>query len=192
MQVNIGQAIRLSGTTQFSDPGEPNLGGLVVADALRIFTGARSGTTTMITGVLQDRVVRMSDGHLAFYIRISALGASGAPLEGGIGGGGYPGYIRLRNWPWLAAPNASADTDYRLDGLGVVGPTSVTWETSLEFTFHFEHAISPVALSRFMFVVPPGAVGFAGGTGGTQRTQIVLGDDRWSATIDDCYHPVFR
>lgn len=106
--VNPGDTVNLPGTT-FAV--EPNLGGTVLEDELINFSfSANQQATGLITGVVQQRVVRESNtGTLDFYWRISELTS------------GSLGYFRIGDFN-----STIFDANYRIDGLGSVGPNSIT------------------------------------------------------------------
>ena len=102
-----GSSINLYGTTAAANP---YLAGTVLEDELISFSLAASqiAGAPLITGTVQQRVVRENDtGTLDFYWRITELNS------------GSLGYLRLGNFN-----SAVFDTNYRLDGLGDIGPTS--------------------------------------------------------------------
>lgn len=97
----------LPGTTAAADP---YLAGTVLEDELLSFSLAvAQGATDLITGTVQQRVVRENGtGYLDFYWRITNL--VGGPLgELRIGGFNSPVF----------------DANFRIDGLGDVGPSSI-------------------------------------------------------------------
>lgn len=118
-----GSTVNLYGTTAAA---HPYLAGTVLEDELVSFSLAASQTAgaPLITGTLQQRIVREQDtGTLDFYWRITELS------------GGSLGYLRLGNFN-----TATFDANFRLDGLGNVGPTSAhrfsgMQENSINFGF---------------------------------------------------------
>lgn len=102
-----GTYTTLPGTTSAA---EPYLDGTVVEDELLSFSlFAAQGSTDLITGTVQQRVVRETGtGYLDFYWRIYDLV------------GGSLGEFRIGGF------NSSVfDANFRTDGLGDVGPSSI-------------------------------------------------------------------
>ena len=106
--VTPGATVPLSGTTAAANPF---LAGTVLIDESYNFSLPVSQTDpSLITGSVQQRIVReTASGTLDFYWRITNLQ------------GGSLGYFRVGNFV-----DSVYDADYRLDGLGDVGPTSIT------------------------------------------------------------------
>lgn len=106
--VNPGQTVNLPGTTVAS---EPYLSGTILVDELIDFSfPATQQGTGLITGKVQQRVVRENiTGTLDFYWRIYELTS------------GSLGYFRIGNFN-----STIFDANYRIDGLGDVGPNSIT------------------------------------------------------------------
>ncbi|CAN5450495.1 hypothetical protein BH11PSE9_BH11PSE9_38200 [soil metagenome] len=102
-----GDTLPLPGTTLAA---QPFLQGHVLEDELISFSLAVApGSSNMITGTVQQRVVREDvSGTLDFYWRIAELNT------------GSLGYFRVGNFG-----TGTIDADYRIDGLGDVGPTSL-------------------------------------------------------------------
>ncbi len=102
-----GASASLTGTTAAA---EPNLAGTVLEDELINFSlFAAQGSTGLISGVVQQRVVQeTTTGFLDFYWRITELT------------GGSLGYFRLGNFN-----SPVFDANYRTDGLGDLGPSSI-------------------------------------------------------------------
>ena len=133
--VNDGSNVALSGTTVADTP---SLAGEVAADELVPFGDASAG----IGGTLQRRVVRIGAGSLDFYYRINEL----------TGGGALWG-VTYR----FLGRGITTDTDFRVDGLGQVGPAHVNrrdWPLPhdlIDLTYTFERLTSG-SDSRFVFV----------------------------------------
>lgn len=165
--------VRLTGTTAHA---RTELGGVVLEDRIRPFTA--SASLGPVSGTLQDRVVRSTrDGTLAFYYRIGELR------------GGNLDQALVLNYGFIYGHVPSAlDVDFRLDGLGEVGPYAAFWNgSSLYFEFSGVPGIPPVtptALSRFMFVLVPRVTEYQ--TGGI-ATISAMG---WSVDLRDCFRPV--
>ena len=135
MLVRGGDSALLSGTTLAA---VPSLAGEVVADELVDFTD-QAGLG--VTGTYQTRVVRTAAGTLDFYFRVTRL-------EGGD--------IILMNYRFFGR-SITADTDFRLDGLGAVGPSRVNRHDMPEYdivdlNYYFSPAVPPGSDSRFVFV----------------------------------------
>lgn len=101
----------LSGTTAALSP---DLAGVVIRDELIPFQVLDTLGNVVIEGNVQDRVVQSNNsGELIFAPRLRDLSApGGVAWITGFSMSGYNGY--------------STDIDYRLDGLGDVGPNSVS------------------------------------------------------------------
>ena len=102
-----GATLSLPGTTRAAQPW---LQGTVLEDEVVSFSlEATRGSGVMITGKSQQRVVREDvSGTLDFYWRITEVT------------GGTVGFFRLGGF--VTEP---FDADYRIDGLGDLGPTSL-------------------------------------------------------------------
>jgi hypothetical protein len=138
-----GATVDLPGTTAAA---EPHLAGTVLVDELHNFSlPAGWNDPSLITGTVQQRVVREdSTGTLDFYWRITNLS------------GGSLGYFRVGNFA-----NAVFDANYRADGLGDVGPTSITrfnggiYDNYANFNFADASGVDTLASgqsSLFMFL----------------------------------------
>ena len=101
----------LSGTTSAANP---NLAGTVINDNLLPFQIQDSQGSTILTGNVQDRVVRSNNtGELIFAPRLRDLNnPTGDAWIFGLRLEGYGGF--------------STDIEFRTDGLGDVGPNTVT------------------------------------------------------------------
>lgn len=102
-----GATVSLPGTTELA---EPYLAGTVLLDESFSFSlRVAPGSTDMITGKVQQRVIREDGtGFLDFAWRITDV--AGGPLA----------YFRIGNFN-----SSTFDANYRIDGLGDVGPSSV-------------------------------------------------------------------
>ena len=142
-----GATVALPGTTSAA---QPFLAGVVLQDELIPFSLAVSQQSQdLITGTVQQRVVQENaTGTLDFYWRITQLS------------GGSLGYLRVGNFI-----TNTYDANYRTDGLGDVGPTSLTRFTNglggatndFSANFNFVNAASGTTLasgqsSLFMFL----------------------------------------
>lgn len=107
-----GDTVSLPGTTLAA---QPFLQGHVLEDELIPFSLAVSQTSSdLITGTVQQRVVREDvSGTLDFYWRITQLST------------GSLGYFRVGKFV-----TNTFDADYRIDGMGDVGPASLTHFTN--------------------------------------------------------------
>ncbi|HEY0408154.1 MAG TPA: hypothetical protein VGC89_20620 [Pyrinomonadaceae bacterium] len=167
-----GGRVRVTGTTA---QARPELGGVVLEDQIRAFANGS------VSGTLQDRVVRSSrDGSLAFYYRIRELR-----------GGNINQAIVLGDWFLGGHVPSAVDADFRLDGLGEVGPFQMNFDGS-NMLFEFSGwnppppPITPTALSRFMFIIAPGVTEYQ--TGG----KVTISSTTFSAEIRNCFRPVIR
>lgn len=177
-----GGSAFLRGTTAAA---RPELAGMVLQDRLRPFD--YFGT---ITGVLQERIVRSSvDNTLAFYYRIKELSA-----------GSVRAFVAIRSWP---AALTAVDMDYRLDGLGEVGPNGGSGDTPsggvaptvVRFRFDAVRpspAVTPTALSRFMFIKMIPGPGYPAVTEWDESGDIVIQDTDWSMHFPNSFRPVVR
>ncbi|MEW6251278.1 MAG: hypothetical protein AB1716_11570, partial [Planctomycetota bacterium] len=133
-----GGVVPLMGTTAAI---RPELAGLVIYDELIDFE-IRDGAVLLYRGTLQNRVVRSDlSGNLHFYYYIR-------DTEPGLNG--YIRYVRTTRFPGVLT-----DVDYRLDGLGTVGPDlarrSPAPGTLVEFEFS---GLLPAGQeSRFFFII---------------------------------------
>ncbi|CAN5920451.1 hypothetical protein BH11PSE8_BH11PSE8_36730 [soil metagenome] len=143
--VVLGNGFSLPATTLAA---QPFLQGHVLEDELISFSLAVSpGSMDMITGTVQQRVVREdASGTLDFYWRVTEVN------------GGTLGSFRVGGF---AA--TTFDADYRIDGLGDVGPTSLrhfaagTGGATDDYSanFNFSDAADPLSSgksSKFMFL----------------------------------------
>ncbi|HVH68383.1 MAG TPA: hypothetical protein VM716_10980 [Gemmatimonadales bacterium] len=117
---------------------EPDLTGVVLHDSLIPFVILDSLRRVVCRGRLQDRVVRSNQtGLLHFYYRIR--------------GDRRRQRGRIRSGVTLSFGLATLSVGYRLDGLGVVNPTSAT-RTADTVQFDFKSPLSCGAESRFFFI----------------------------------------
>ena len=135
-------AILLSGATiplpSSTAATEPDLAGLVLHDSLIPFVIRDTLGRVQCRGRLQDRVVRSNQtGRLHFYYRIRGDHRR------------QRGHIRSAITLTFGLDTLSVG--YRLDGLGVVNPTSAT-RTADTVQFDFKSALSCSAESRFFFI----------------------------------------
>lgn len=107
-----GDTVALPGTTAAADP---YLAGVVLEDELIQFSLAVSPQSQdLITGTVQQRVVRETGtGTLDFYWRITSVDS------------GSLGFLRV--WNFITD---TYDANFRTDGVGDVGPTSLTHFTA--------------------------------------------------------------
>jgi hypothetical protein len=135
--VTDNTTVALSGTTVAA---RPELAGPILEDVLLPYT-ITGGTGQIATGVIQNRVVReTSTGQLDFYYRFIPDARSNMLLTA-LRTSGFAGY--------------STDVDYRIDGLGSVGPDSAHAFGGAQtgfINFQFVNAPSATADSLFMFV----------------------------------------
>jgi hypothetical protein len=121
-----GTTVNLPGTTLAADPSLAGTVLLDISDNFSLPATTAPGAPT-ISGVVQERIVReTSTGDLDFYWRVYDVT------------GGSLGYFRIGDF------NSSVfDANYRTDGLGAVGPTSVTRSSGSDSSFanfNFENA----------------------------------------------------
>jgi hypothetical protein len=142
MQIsNTGLGVALTGTTFEHVPA---LGGQVLEDKLRevVFEDRVSGAQ-LASATVQDRVARSNEtGRLLFEFRVREFQRSQPDLA----------LTLVIRDGFLTPP---LDVDYRLDGLGEVGPVSATWPASsseIHFAFLPPAEITPEQLSRFVYV----------------------------------------
>jgi hypothetical protein len=179
LTLDTARSVTLGGTTAAA---RPELAGTVLEDRLRPFASTPGTGVPTVNGVLQERIVRSSvDGTLAFYYRIKEL--TGGQIRYG---------ISLRFWPSLSL--TAVDVDYRIDGLGDVGPEAASCGPEpIRFDFNVPptpQPIAPTALSRFMFVKMISGKGFPNVTTHDTGGQILIADEAWSALLTDSFRPV--
>jgi hypothetical protein len=119
----------------------PELAGTVEQDDVASFSDSAAG----VSGEFQTRVVRGRSGMLDFYFRVRSL--SGSDLWSA-------------SWN-LVGPAVSIDVDYRLDGLGEIGPdrayrqdfgSDATGHHVSQLGWYFGGSLAPGSSSRFVFV----------------------------------------
>ncbi len=141
VNVNPGDTVSISGTTVAA---RPELAGPILADIFIPYSFTDTATGGLVSGMLQDRVVKEASGTLDFYYRVIQDANSGGPV----------GAVRTSGFG-----TGSTDSDYRLDGTGTVAPVDVTRFTGslagdLNFSFS-DGGGSPVEAgqsSYFMFI----------------------------------------
>jgi hypothetical protein len=129
-----GVTVSLSGTTHAA---RPELGGSVIVDQL-IPVAINLGSTGRFSGWLQNRVVRETAGNLTFYYRLHSDSTSTLTPNA------VADYLTL-------PASRLADVDYRIDGLGVVPPTTADRDPG-RLVFRFATPVGPGQESRFFFV----------------------------------------
>jgi hypothetical protein len=165
-----GPGVDVRGTTHAANN---SLAGTVLVDEIRAFTGTFGSPPRFVPGKIQNRVVRQSDGRLAFYYRVTEL--TGDRIES----------LMVWNFTHSTCPNY--DVDFRLDGLGVIGPYRAEPSgSSITFRFAVTRPVSPSELSRFMFIRPDSDI-----SNYDNRASVTVGTERWSATIQNCFRPVW-
>ena len=179
LTLDTARSVTLSGTTAAA---RPELAGMVLEDRLRPFASDPGPGVPTVNGVLQERIVQSSvDGTLAFYYRIKEL--TGGQIRYG---------ISLRFWPSLTL--RAVDVDYRIDGLGDVGPeASSCGPEPIRFDFNVAPTPAPVtpsALSRFMFAKMIPGKGFPNVTTYDTGGQILIADEAWASLLPDSFRPV--
>ena len=170
MIVNPGDDVALSGTTAAATP---SLAGTVEADELVSFRDSRAG----VSGVVQVRVVRSAGRTLDFYYRVTELTG---------------GDLWSVGWN-LVGPTVTTDIDFRLDGLGAVGPSRVsrhdfgsdpTRDHVASLDFYFGGALRAGDSSRFVFV-KTGATAFDRTSSlGLVGAPAPDGTNSWEALVD--------
>ncbi|MCY2931616.1 MAG: PEP-CTERM sorting domain-containing protein [Planctomycetota bacterium] len=129
--VTPGNTVAISGT---SVGLRPELGGPIIVDDTVAYSipGFASGT-------IQRRVVRDIGGTLDFYWQVTRDANSTVDI----------GSLRVRGFE-----SVTTDVDFRTDGLGTLGPSSVhSFSPNLGYlNFNFNPALSPATTSRFMFI----------------------------------------
>ena len=129
--VDPNSTVSLPGTTAAA---EPNLAGLILLDETFNFSlQATPGSTEMITGTVQQRVVRETNtGFLDFYWRVYDIA------------GGSLGYFRIGNFN-----SDTFDANFRIDGVGDVSPSSIhrfAGDKSSYVNFNFVDAAGGMSL----------------------------------------------
>ena len=134
----------VSGTTVAA---QPQLAGTVLADELQAFS-IDDGAGGTYSGNIQSRVVRSADGTVDFYWRVLDTAYAPGPA------GGQPlalSGFRIGNF----APVAGLNGDFRLDGLGDVGLSSIYVFSGTQKTFanfNFANPLDAGESSYFMFL----------------------------------------
>ena len=145
-----GEQTQLTGT---SVAERPELAGTVLADELRPFSIGLTGGD-VITGQIQDRVVRSDAGTLDFYLRVQNDASSDRPLGVGPGGGCAPAGSEACYALVFAfandGPGFTYDVDFRTDGLGADASAGVLAAQGF-FIFDLP-ALAPGESSSFYFV----------------------------------------
>ncbi len=104
-----GGSSLLNGTTAAANP---DLGGVVIRDQLIAFEISNGLGDIILTGDVQDRVVRSTNtGELIFAPRLRNLNAPGADAW-------------INRFSMVGFDGFTTDIDFRTDGLGDVGPDS--------------------------------------------------------------------
>jgi hypothetical protein len=139
----LGAITPLSGTTSAA---RPELAGLVLEDQLIPFTITDSDGNVLYQGTIQNRVV-LSQRHqtLAFYFAIRHTDPS---FRGSIVGVSRTGFRE-------GTTIFSTDVDFRLDGLGSIGPAGASRNgggDQIDFAFA-NNPVTAGAESRFVFVL---------------------------------------
>ena len=130
-------SVDLFGTTSAA---RPELAGTVIKDELTNFTGLDALGNILYTGTLQVRIVREDvSGTLDFYYRIRPNDANS--LDAIM----RTTHTNFDGW--------TTDVDYRIDGLGSVGPSSATRNVSGSTVgFNFGLGLQPGDESLFYFI----------------------------------------
>ncbi|MBI4694654.1 MAG: PEP-CTERM sorting domain-containing protein [Gammaproteobacteria bacterium] len=147
VSVAPGTTAALPGTTAAA---EGNLAGLIVADVLTPFSingiNSNTGGAVDITGTVQNRVVKSVDGTYDFYWRVIVDATSSEAI----------GSFRIGDF---GAPTADYNVNYRVDGLGTLGPDAVHRFTNATpgavasfYNFVFSNGLAPGSESNFMFM----------------------------------------
>lgn len=130
-------------TTGTTSALRPELAGLIIADPVIPFVGTDVFGDVVFTGTLQARVVREDvSGTLDFYFRIFNDPTSLDSIE------------RLSTTSY---GSFLTDVDWRIDGLGTVGPSDANRSSSgsrVSFNFNdpLDPGIDPGEGSRFFFI----------------------------------------
>ena len=167
--VPLGGSVALGGTTYAA---RPELGGVVVRDALIPVNLTDSGGHVVFQGALQDRVVKENvSGTLDFYqtLRSDAAMPNPALLE------------FVRRWSFAGS---STDVDYRTDGLGApsVHPYLAQHPTPdlVSFVFGQNGYITPGEQTLFYFVKTNATSFDVDG-----KTELAFGDPAGAVTASD-------
>jgi hypothetical protein len=133
-----GDCMGLGGTTAAA---QPELAGVVLQDNLIPFTIADAAGNPCFQGVVQDRVVQSDltgELHFYFYIRDTVPNLPCC-------------LVKVARTGFADAPT---DVDYRVDGLGTVGPSvACRTPTGDEVDFYFDPCIPSGLDSYFVFVI---------------------------------------
>lgn len=83
---------------------------------------------------------------------------------------------------WLTtAARPTLNLDFRIDGLGTVGPSRVTYENSCAVRWTFNPPITPTALGRFMFMIVPGVTRYVR-PGASGNSMVGISNEPYWAT----------
>jgi len=127
----------LPGTTAAN---RPDLAGTVLVDQLRPFEGIEN-TGKRFKGTLQDRVVQRSvSGTLDFYYRITLDSSSTASIS------------RVVRKGFEEVPTGARDVNWRIDGLGTVGPSLAYRGEACCIETIFNPGLKPGESSTFVFI----------------------------------------
>jgi len=173
--VNPGSTVNLSGTTSAASP---DLAGLVIRDQLIPFEITNTLGTVILSGNVQDRVVRSNNtGDLIFAPRLRDLiKPNGDAWIARFSANGYNGY--------------STDIDYRTDGLGNVGPNDVTRDiTGDNLNFRYDPALIVPPDEGLFISVLTDAVAFDLSGTFTILAQNDFGADVFRAVLTDVSAP---
>jgi hypothetical protein len=169
-QLAPGATVALGGTTYAEDP---SLAGTIEDEAaLHFACGDQDGE---LKGTLQARVVRNKAGTLDFYYRVINDPASELSI-------GILGALREpQPMPWL---NGAVLVEYRLDGVGDVGPTTAHRSSDgRDIDFVFEEGIAPGDASLFL-LVRPSAQGYAA------DGEVDVTDGVRTCSVGEVFHPI--
>jgi hypothetical protein len=118
----------------------PDLAGTVLVDQLRPFEGIEN-TGKRFKGTLQDRVVQRSiSGTLDFYYRIALDSTSTASIS------------RIVRKGFEEVSTGTRDVNWRIDGVGTVGPSLAYRQETCCIETIFEPALRPGESSRLVFI----------------------------------------
>jgi hypothetical protein len=118
----------------------PDLAGTVLVDEIRQFDGIEN-TGKRYRGTLQDRVVqRTVSGTLDFYYKITVDSSSTTSVS------------RVVRKGFDEVPTGARDVNWRIDGLGTVGPDLAYRQEACCFETIFDSGLKPGESSKFVFI----------------------------------------
>lgn len=165
-QLFAGSTIPINGINSFE---QPSLIGLVVRDELLPFEIIDNTGTVILSGILEDKVVKSSDlGTHIFQSRIRELNNAHTAQITTISFGGYS--------------QVTTEANVLLNGIGDTAPTRVqrTANSGDQITFHYDIALIPPQESSFT-TIATNATAFT--VSGQAVISAQIGQQRYTTTV---------